>query len=301
MDDMNRRELFARLAPAQSPGPSRPGDFSVSRRGFLSGLGLSTLSAVAAGAVLGLPGIAHAGPKPVIQQGFRLVIDPGHGGENHGCRAHGQDEKWLTLALAQSLAGRIVELMPHAEVLLTREVDETLHLSQRVAFANACKADLFLSLHCNASPHADQSGFETFLLDVEASSQDAALTAQRENAEAAESAGSSGKPIPTQNDEVSSMLRELGMTNNRKLAAHYAQALQREHARKFPGRIDRGVRQASFDVLMGARMPAVLHEVAFLDHADDSKLLLDASGREQIVDVLAEATLHYYNDVVRRA
>jgi N-acetylmuramoyl-L-alanine amidase len=278
--------------------------YGMNRRDFLSGLGLSTLGTITAGSLLAAPKTAFAAPKPVIERGFRLVIDPGHGGENHGCHAHGHDEKVLTLMLAQSLAGRVVELMPHAEVVLTREIDETLHLSQRVAFANACKADLFLSLHCNASPNADQSGFETFLLDVEASSQDAALTAQRENAESAgtgRGAESPGKIVAPQADEVSVMLRELGMTNNRKLAAHYAQAIQREHAKRFPTRIDRGVRQAAFDVLMGARMPAVLHEVGFLDHADDSKLLLDPNGREQIVDVLAEATLRYYNEVVRRA
>lgn len=264
--------------------------YDMNRRGFLS-----TLSAIAATGVLLRPQIARAAPKPLTEREFRFVIDPGHGGENHGCRAHGQDEKTLTLILAQALAVRVTELIPHAEVLLTREVDETLHLSQRVAFANACKADLFLSLHCNASPRSDQTGFETFLLDVEASSQDAALTAQRENGE------SGGTNVAGPKDEVGLMLRELGMTNNRKLAAHYAHALQREHARKFPHRTDRGVRQAAFDVLMGARMPAVLHEVGFLDHAEDGKLLTTESGRQQIVEVMAEATLRYYNDVVRRA
>jgi N-acetylmuramoyl-L-alanine amidase len=266
--------------------------YDMNRRGFLSAMG-----AIAASGALLRPEIARGAPKPVTERGFRFVIDPGHGGENRGCHAHGHEEKALTLVLAQELAARVVELMPHAEVLLTREVDETLHLSQRVAFANACKADLFLSLHCNASPHSDQAGFETFLLDVEASSQDAALTAQRENAE---SAGPGVEPTAGKS-EVDVMLLELGMINNRKLAAHYAQALQREHARKFPGRIDRGVRQAAFDVLMGARMPAVLHEVGFLDHSEDSKLLVTESGREQIVEVMAEATLRYYNDVVRRA
>ncbi|KIG14850.1 N-acetylmuramoyl-L-alanine amidase [Enhygromyxa salina] len=232
----------------------------------------------------------------MIEQGFRLVIDPGHGGENLGCRAHrgGTHEKEVTLTLARSLAGRVVELMPHAEVLLTRETDETLHLSQRVGFANACKADLFLSLHCNASPRADQTGFETFLLDVDASSKEAALTAQRENDEA------SGRPSGEADDEIAVMLRELGMTNNRKHAALYAKAIQREQAKRFPGRPDRGVRQANFDVLMGARMPAVLHEVGFLDHADESALMLDASGRRQLVEALAQATLTYYNQVARR-
>ena len=97
------------------------------------------------------------------------------------------------------------------------------------------------------------------------------------------------------------MLRELGMSNNRKLAAHFATAIQREQGRRFPTRVDRGVRQAAFDVLMGAQMPAVLHELAFLDHADDSKLLTEAGGRAQLVEGLALATLRYHNDIVRRS
>jgi N-acetylmuramoyl-L-alanine amidase len=252
----------------------------MNRRDFLLGF-----CAVSAGAVALRPARALAGPTPVIEQGFRLVIDPGHGGENFGCRAHreGPHEKEVTLTLAQSLAQRIVELMPHAEVLLTRETDETLHLSQRVGFANACEADLFLSLHCNASPHADQTGFETFLLDVGASSKEAALTAQHGN-----------------DDEIAVMLGELGMTNNRKHAALYAKAIQSEQARRFPDRTDRGVRQANFDVLMGARMPAVLHEIGFLDHADESQLMLGAGSR-QLVEALAQATSRYYNEVVRRS
>lgn len=262
------------------------------RRDFLYGF-----SALAAGTGLFRPAQALAGPKPVIEQGFCLVVDPGHGGENLGCRAHGGSvhEKQITLVLAQEFARRVVELMPHAEVLLTRELDETLHLSQRTAFANACKADLFLSLHCNASPHGDQTGFETFLLDVEASGTDAALTAQRENDE-----GFARPRSALADDDVSIMVRELGMTEHRKRAGHYARALQREQARRFPDRFDRGVRQARFDVLMGARMPAVLHEVGFLDHPGESALMLEERGREAIVEALAHATLGYYNDVVRR-
>ncbi|HLT39507.1 MAG TPA: N-acetylmuramoyl-L-alanine amidase [Enhygromyxa sp.] len=262
------------------------------RRDFLLGL-----SAIAAGAGLVRPSRVLAAPKPVIEQGFLLVIDPGHGGENLGCQAHGGGlhEKQVTLELARSLAGRVVELMPHAQVLLTREADETLHLSQRTAFANACKADLFLSLHCNASPHADQTGFETFLLDVDASSSDAALTAQRENDD-----GFARPRSADADDDVSIMLRELSITEHRKRAGHFARAIQREQARRFPDRFDRGVRQAKFDVLMGARMPAVLHEVGFLDHATESELLLGERGREAIVEALAQATLSYFNDVVRR-
>jgi N-acetylmuramoyl-L-alanine amidase len=264
----------------------------MNRRGFLLGF-----SAISAGMTLVRPARALAAPKPVIEQGFRLVLDPGHGGENLGCSAHqgGLHEKQVTLILAQALAARVVELMPHAEVLLTREADETLHLSQRVGFANACEADLFLSLHCNASPHANQTGFETFLLDVDATGSDAALTAQRENDE-----GFARPRSAAADDDVMVMLRELGLSEDRKRAGYFARAIQQEQARRFPGRPDRGVRQARFDVLMGARMPAVLHEVGFLDHADESELLVQDHGRTEIIEALAQATLSYFNDVVRR-
>lgn len=262
----------------------------MNRRNFLLALGAATAGSLVR------PARAFAAPSPVIEQSFCLVIDPGHGGENHGCEAYGHGdlrEKTVTLALAHQLAGRIVELMPHANVLLTRERDETLHLSQRVRFANELGADLFMSLHCNASPHGDQTGFETFLLDAQASSEQAALTAARENDE--------GYVAPREaDDEVGAMLRELSMTNNRKRAALFAKAIQREQAKRFPTRIDRGVRQANFDVLMGARMPAVLHELGFLDHPDDSQLMLGDEGRAQLVEALAQATLSYYSTVVRR-
>ena len=263
----------------------------MSRRDFLLGL-----CAAGAGALALRPSRAFAAPKPIVGTRFRLVIDPGHGGENLGCRAHrgGYHEKEITLALAQALAGRVVDLLPHAEVLLTREVDETLHLNQRVAFANHCEADLFLSIHCNASAQGDQRGFETFLLDVEASSREAALTAQRENDEGFAEVGRQ------RGSEVDTMLRELGMSNNRKLAARYAQAIQAQQRGHFPDRLDRGVRQANFDVLQGARMPAVLHEVGFLDHEAESALLLDAGQRQGIVEALAQATLTYHDAAARR-
>lgn len=266
------------------------------RRSFLHGLASASAAVVGLGSALSASS-AWAGPRPTGEMGFRLVIDPGHGGENTGCLAHGGGvhEKQLTLAMAQRLAGRVAVLMPHAEVLLTREKDETLHLSQRVGFANHAEADLFLSLHCNASADQTQTGFETFLLDLEASNEEAALTAQRENDEGF------AAPSTSDDDEVAVMLRELGLTGCRQHAAHYARAIQREQALRFPERMDRGVRQAPFDVLMGARMPAVLHEVGFLDHPAEGQLLLDDAGQGEIVEAIAQATLRYFNEVVRRS
>jgi N-acetylmuramoyl-L-alanine amidase len=262
------------------------------RRGFLFGLG----SALAGATVLGRSSRVLAAGRPMTERDFRLVIDPGHGGENEGCLAHDGHvhEKVVTLALAELLAKRVVALMPNATVLLTRDDDETMHLASRVAFANACDADLLLSIHCNASPERNQTGFETYVLDLEASNREAALVAQRENDEGfAKPAGA--------DDEVATMLRELGMTQARRNAAWFADAIQREQAERFSDRRDRGVLQAPFDVLMGARMPAVLTEVGFLDHAEEGPMLRSAAGQKQIVEGLAQAVLGYFNEVVRRS
>ena len=266
--------------------------WGMNRRGFL--LGLTT--AIAGASVLARSSRVLAAARPVTQRDFCLVLDPGHGGENEGCHAHDDQaqEKDVTLALAEQLAIRVVTLLPNATVLLTRDHDETLHLSSRVAFANACNADLFVSLHCNASPERNQTGFESYVLDLDASSREAALTAQRENDEQLAAPRGEG-------DEVDAMLRELGLTQGRRNAAWFADAIQREQAKRFPDRRDRGVLQAPFDVLMGARMPAVLTEVGFLDHEQEGAMLRSAVGQGVIVEGLAQAVLGYFNEVVRRS
>jgi N-acetylmuramoyl-L-alanine amidase len=235
-----------------------------------------------------------AGPKPVLHRDFVVVIDPGHGGTNEGCASHdgGVHEKEVTLELARELKQRLEDLLPHARVVLTRDQDVTMTLADRVAFANETKADLFLSIHANASPERNQVGYETYLLDLQASNLEAARTAQRENDE--------GFATPKSVSAVDSMVRELALVANRKRAAYYARALQTHQGTRFPNRLDRGVRQAPFDVLMGTRMPAVLHEVGFLDHPEEGQLLRSDVGRAELVNGMAQATVDYYRDVQRR-
>jgi N-acetylmuramoyl-L-alanine amidase len=230
----------------------------------------------------------------VVDQAFVIVIDPGHGGTNDGCLSHDGEthEKELTLELAREVEFRLRELMPHAEVLLTRERDVTLTLADRVAFANSSGADLFLSIHANASPTRTQTGFESYVLDLNASNLEAARTAQRENDE--------GFLRPEPADSVRFMLRQLTMTTNRSQAGHFAQLVQEAYGRGFPERHDRGVRQAPFDVLMGTRMPAVLTEVGFLDHPAEGALLTNPGAQAKLADGLSQAILTYYRKVERR-
>jgi N-acetylmuramoyl-L-alanine amidase len=229
-----------------------------------------------------------------VDREFLVVLDPGHGGTNRGCvsfdgRTH---EKEVTLTVARELAAELGRRLPHARIVLTRDRDETRTLAERVTLANAAGADLFVSIHANASEGKVQHGFETYLLDARASGLEAARTARRENDE--------GHLRPEASCAVDTMLRQLTLTNHRNQAAVLARSIQDEQSSRFPGRLDRGVKQAPFDVLMGARMPAVLFEVGFLDHPDDGQTLLDGDARAMVVDGLAAAVGRYYREVARR-
>jgi N-acetylmuramoyl-L-alanine amidase len=245
---------------------------------------LVTLSAL----VFLMAATTSAAPRPVVNDAFRVVIDPGHGGSNEGCLGHDGHihEKDITLRLARELREQLASDLPHAEVVLTREADLTMTLAQRVAFANEQQADLFLSIHANASPGKNQSGFETYVLDLEASNLESARTAQRENDQ--------GFAVPRSADPVAAMVRELALTHHRQQAARFASLLQKKHGHSFPERTDRGVRTAPFDVLMGARMPAVLHEVGFLDHAEEGNVISSEYGVERLSAAMSQAVVEYY-------
>jgi N-acetylmuramoyl-L-alanine amidase len=228
---------------------------------------------------------------PVVERPFVVALDPGHGGSNSGCAAfdgHAR-EKDVTLAMAQELQATLLRRLPHATVVLTRSGDETVALTERVERANAARADLLISLHANASSTGPQTGFETYILDARLAERDAARTARE---------GETPSDDPAR-AHAATMLRELALLGHRARAAGFARRVQQEQAERFPERLDRGVKQGTFDVLLGARMPAVLFEAGFLDHPDEGAHLLDAGRRSLVVDGLAEAVVEYYRDHAR--
>lgn len=239
-------------------------------------------------------GAGGVGPRPLLEQRFVVAIDPGHGGSNSGCRGDhdGPVEKAVTLALAHELRAALAERLPHAQVVLTRDGDETVALADRVARANALRPDLFLSLHANASERHDQRGFETFVLDAEASDLAAAWTARRENDDAVPQAGGAA-------GQAELMVDELRRAALRTRAIAVAADIQSAQARRFTLRSDRGVKQARFDVLVGVDAPAVLFEAGFLDDGREAELLTRPEGRAEIVAGLAEAVIDHYRRVRR--
>lgn len=206
-----------------------------------------------------------------------VVLDPGHGGTNAGAPAvrDGVFEKHLTLALAFELRDLLVAR--GVRVVLTRETDEYLTLRERAAIANKLRADAFVSIHANASPNHTQSGYETYILSPVAIEVDSRALRHDEG------------PARTDVDvELSLVLSDIERGAVMPLSASLAGAIQGQLREKRGDRGDRGVRQASMHVLLGATMPAVLVEVGFIDHPDEGEDILSDKSRTNIAEALAD-------------
>jgi N-acetylmuramoyl-L-alanine amidase len=209
----------------------------------------------------------------------RIVIDPGHGGHDTGTVGrNGLMEKDLVLDVALSLKKSLEERLG-AEVLMTRSEDRFISLEERTAIANRRKADLFISIHANASTSRSTSGVETYYLNFAKNAADRQIAA-RENATTLMSIG-----------ELQDLVRKIAMadksTESRELAGLMQRSLFTGSRGIFPKSRNRGVRSAPFIVLIGAEMPAVLVEVAFISNPRDEKLL----RKENSQQVLARALL----------
>ena len=205
----------------------------------------------------------------------RVVLDPGHGGSNFGAQGTLR-EKSLTLSLANLVAARLRER--GITVVLTRAGDATLTLRQRVEIANRLPADVFVSIHANASPTRTQRGYETYLLTAKAVDVDA--RALRSDAMT---------PRPGVDPEIALVLDDVERGAAQWESAELAARMQRALRARRGNDGDRGVRQEAHHVLLGATMPAVLVEVGFIDHPIEGKELASASVQADIAAAIAEA------------
>jgi N-acetylmuramoyl-L-alanine amidase len=217
----------------------------------------------------------------------RIVIDAGHGGHDPGAVGpSGICEKDVVLDVALKLK-EILLKDPSNEVFLTRETDVFIPLEERTAIANKKNADLFVSIHANASPSRRATGIETYLLNW-TNDEEAMMVAARENAISLKKM----KEINRQMDVLEMIKNDLMRENKRDESirlAHYIQkslisTLSRENNRK---RIDLGVKQALFYVLFGAKMPSVLVEVSFISNPGEERLLSRDSYRMQLAKAIS--------------
>jgi N-acetylmuramoyl-L-alanine amidase len=216
-----------------------------------------------------------------------IVIDPGHGGKDVGAVGpNGTLEKEANLQIGLALAN-LLNKEGRFKVILTRNNDSFVTLQERSSIANKAKADLFISLHCNAGISSDTNGFEVYFLSEKASDDAAAAVARRENA-VVELEGVTGKARQELEGLLWSLARNEHMNDSSAIAGNIdIQVTQRMSM------LNRGVKQAGFYVLRGTSMPAILVESAFITHPKEEGLLRSARFHRQLVDALYAGLLDY--------
>jgi N-acetylmuramoyl-L-alanine amidase len=220
------------------------------------------------------------------------MLDPGHGGSDPGAQGvNGLQEKTVVLAVSKRLAQKLRTRLG-ADVLLTRTKDVFIPLPERTARANAAKADLFISIHANASPNPETHGIETYYLN---NTEDRATIrlAKLENGIRAK------QQLPQREVSLSYILSDLIQTGKEEESVALAQSVQtalvNQARTTVPLAHDLGVKKGPFYVLVGAHMPCVLVELAFLTHADEVQRLGSATYQE----TLAEGMFHGIADFLR--
>jgi N-acetylmuramoyl-L-alanine amidase len=220
----------------------------------------------------------------------RVVIDAGHGGHDPGAQSNGVSESELTLDVAVRLS-RLLEKQPGVDVVLTRDSNVYIPLEERTAIANREGADLFLSIHANASRNPKARGVETYFLNF-ASNPAAEAVAARENASSARAMHS-----------LPDIVRAIALNNKIDESRDFAETVQRSMVRRLSARNsqlrDLGVKQAPFVVLIGAAMPSVLAEISFVTNKQEGQLLKSAAYRQHIAEALLDAVLRYQQSLKR--
>lgn len=222
----------------------------------------------------------------------RIVIDPGHGGHDPGAVGpNGLYEKDVVLDIALKLK-KILMKDINNEVFLTREKDIYVPLEERTAFANKKNADLFISIHANASLRREAKGVETYLLNW-TDDEEAMRVAARENAISFKKM----KEMHKQMDIIQIITNDLLRQNKRDESVKLANYIQMSLVDRLSKSYDLGVKQALFYVLFGAEMPSALVEVSFISNPEEENLLSKESYRFQIADAIAQGVNSYFTSV----
>ncbi|MGA8182899.1 MAG: N-acetylmuramoyl-L-alanine amidase [Terriglobia bacterium] len=219
----------------------------------------------------------------------RIVIDPGHGGFDTGTIGpSGLEEKNIVLDIGLRLR-KLIETQTNSEVFMTRSTDKFIPLEERTAIANEDGADLFISIHANASRDHRVRGIETYFLNF-TSDPEALRLAARENATSQESV-----------HQLQGLIKKIALNNkieeSQELARDIQTVLYKRISRVSRGIHNRGVRKAPFVVLIGANMPSILTEISFLSNPHSEHLLRSPAYREQIAKSLFHGIENYITNL----
>ena len=220
----------------------------------------------------------------------RIVIDPGHGGQDYGAPGYlkGVHEKDIVLQISHRLAQKIRKELKY-QVFLTRDSDRSLTLEERTAIANTKKSDLFISIHTNSHKDRRAYGIETYFLNL-ATDDEAIRVAAMENA-------TSTKNISDLQTILYDLMQNAKINESSRLAGYIQGSMVRHLKSKRYSRIkDKGVKQAPFYVLLGAQMPAVLVETSFISNPRECKRLVNPRYQERLCEAIIKGIKTYIKE-----
>lgn len=229
-------------------------------------------------------------PPPTLAQQLglgikRVVLDPGHGGKDPGAIGlNGLREKDIVLNVAKKVARKISSQLG-IEVVLTRKTDIFIPLEERTAIANTKNGDLFISIHANAAKSSEAQGIETYYLDLAANEADRGLAAL-ENA-------SSTRQISDLQNILRSLMQNSKKDESARLAGTVQAQLVSGLSRSYCDINNHGVKTAPFIVLIGAQMPSILTEIAFISNPLENQRLQNDKYLEDLADHITAGVASY--------
>jgi len=225
--------------------------------------------------------------RPRVKFG-RIVIDAGHGGKDPGAVGKsGLKEKDVTLKLARMLKERLSARLG-SKIILTRDRDVYLPLVERTGIANSLDADIFISIHVNASPKRSASGVETYILSA-AKDEETRRLAARENSASVSS-------VSDLEFILNDMLKTAKSNDSLRLAATVHETLVGGLRRKYTGVRSNGVKGAPFYVLVGTRMPSILVEVSFISNVEEERRLKDDGYLRELTEGILAGVVKFVNE-----
>ncbi|MBK7084195.1 MAG: N-acetylmuramoyl-L-alanine amidase [Flavobacteriales bacterium] len=228
-----------------------------------------------------------------------VVLDAGHGGKDPGNLGTGRfktTEKHVSLNVAKLLGKYITQAYPDVKVLYTREDDRFIELMERCNIANRAKADVFISIHCNANDSHDPHGCETYAMGLHKTEANMRV-AQKENEAILLEDGHELKydgydPKDPESIIALSLRQNIHLDHSLLLSS-----LIQKQFKERVGRPDRGVKQAGFIVISYTTMPSVLIELGFLTNATEEDFLQGAEGQDYMASAIYRAFKEYKSTV----
>lgn len=223
--------------------------------------------------------------KPAISKIRRIVVDPGHGGHDSGAVGpNGIMEKDVVLAIGLKLRELLKDDLG-LDVVMTRSTDVFIPLEERTAIANKVNADLFLSVHANAAPNRNAAGIETYYLNL-AKTEKAAQLAAKEN-------GTSLEKVSVLQAILFDLMANYKLNDSAHLADEVQKSLHKKVRTRHSDVKNLGVKQGPFYVLVGATMPSILVETAFLSNLLEETRLKDPAYQEMTAEGILEGVRGY--------